>query len=121
MYEAMAKKQATTIRRNARQYRDSQEYRVGDKVFFLAPSSDRGAKKKMGKHWRGPYLVVEKCAEVLYKIQPIPEGEKDAMVVHVGRLKPYFPPIDLEDDPSSPPPYFKKMEMTMGEASQSKS
>ena len=53
-------------------------------------------------------MVVEKCAEVLYKIQPIPEGEKDAMVVHVGRLKPYFPPIDLEDDPASPPPYFEE-------------
>ena len=30
------------------------------------------------------------------------------MVVHVGRLKPYFPQIDLDDDPTSPPPYFEE-------------
>ena len=44
MYEAMAK---------------------DDKVFYLAPSSDKGAKKKMAKHWMEPYLVVEKVADVL--------------------------------------------------------
>ena len=63
MYEAMAK---------------------GDQVFYLAPSSDKGAKKKMAKHWMEPYLVVEKVADVLYKIQQIPAGKEDATLVHVG-------------------------------------
>ena len=58
MYEAMAKAQETIIRRNARQYLNSREFKVGNKVFYLAPSSSKGAKKKMAKHWMGPYLVV---------------------------------------------------------------
>jgi hypothetical protein len=102
MYEMMAKNQASIIRRNAAQYSNSHEFKIGDKVFYLAPTSEKGAKKKMDKHWSGTILVTEKCAEVLYKIQTIPAGEKDAMVVHVGRLKPYHPPAQLDGDPTSP-------------------
>ena len=107
MYEAMAKSQASTIRRNALQYHGSREFRVGDKVFYLAPNHGK-AKKKMTKHWSGPYLITEKCADVLYKIQTIPAGEKEDLVVHVGRLKPYYPPAMTDGDPTSPPEPFEE-------------
>jgi len=108
MYDAMAKSQETIIRRNASQYRNNREFRVGDKVFYLAPTSGKGAKKKMEKHWSGPFLITEKCAEVLYRIQTIPAGEAEDMVVHVGRLRPYYPPTRADGDPTSPPEPFEE-------------
>ena len=62
----------------------------------------------MTKHWSGPYLITEKCADVLYKIQTIPAGEKEDLVVHVGRLKPYYPPAMTDGDPTSPPEPFEE-------------
>ena len=59
-------------------------FRVGQSVWrFYSPL----VKKKFGKGWTGPYLVVHKTSELVYGIQKTPEIKE--INVHVDHLKAY--------------------------------
>ena len=45
------------------------------------------AKEKLGKPWRGPFLIVQKITDVTYKVQASKAAKPQ--VVHVDSLKPY--------------------------------
>ena len=68
-------------------------YKVGDSVWYYFPKRKVGFNPKLQRPWKGPYLVVERLNEVLFKIQSGPRNKP--MVAHHDRLKPYL----AEDKP----------------------
>ena len=66
-------------------YSNTKSFKVDDKVWYLCPRLVPGKPSKITDQWLGPYKVIEKVAEVLYKIKPaVYEGAQ--MTVHVSRL-----------------------------------
>ena len=63
------------------------EFSIGDAVWFHNPVRKKGISLKLQRPWKGPYLIVEKYNDILYKIQKSPRDK--AKVVHFDRLKPY--------------------------------
>jgi len=59
-------------------------FRVGDWVWHFYPPR---AKEKLGKPWRGPYLVVETVSDVNVRIQE--QARSKSQVVHTDSLKLY--------------------------------
>ena len=67
-------------------------FQVGDWVWLYIPVVSTGHTKKFGSFWRGPYTIVDKPSEVMYKIQLI------GGMIHRNRLKPCFTPPQLQAD-----------------------
>ena len=63
------------------------EFSIGDAVWFHNPVRKKGISLKLQRPWKGPYLIVEKYNDILYKIQKSPRDK--AKVVPSDRLKPY--------------------------------
>ena len=63
-------------------------YKVGDSVWYYFPKRKVGFNPKLQRPWKGPYLVVERLNDVLFKIQSGPRNKP--MVAHHDRLKPYL-------------------------------
>jgi len=59
-------------------------FSVGQSVWRFYPPI---ARKKFGKKWEGPYLVIQKVSDLCYKIQKHPRAP--SLVVHVDHLKSY--------------------------------
>ena len=58
---------------------------LGDNVWLHSPAIPRGQSKKLYRPWKGPFKVVERFGESVYKIK----GPKGYQCVHFDRLKPY--------------------------------
>ena len=62
-------------------------YKRGDFVWLYTPQKKKGISPKLQKFWSGPYLIVHKLSDALYRIQKsvrtIPK------IVHFNRLKRY--------------------------------
>ena len=77
-------------------------FEVGDCVFRWYPPA---AHEKFGSGWTGPYLVVKRLTDLVYKIQASKRAK--AKIVHVDHLKEYFfeegkePENWLQGDPDS--------------------
>ena len=64
-------------------------YCVGDAVWFYEPKSKRGNKnKKLARPWTGPFIIIRKLNDVIYKIQK--NAKSKAKIVHHDRLKAYL-------------------------------
>ena len=63
-------------------------YKVGDAVWFYYPKRRLGFNPKLQMPWKGPYIVVERLNDVLFKIQSGPKAKPQ--VVHHDKLKPYL-------------------------------
>ena len=63
------------------------EFSVGELVWFHNPVRKQGLSLKFQRPWKGPYVIVEKLNDILYKIQETPRGKPK--VVHYDRLKLY--------------------------------
>ena len=48
---------------------NAHSYNVGDSVFLFDPTKKKGISPKLQSRWVGPYLVVGKLSDLLYKIQ----------------------------------------------------
>ena len=65
-------------------------YDKGDAVWLYSPQKKKGICPKLMRQFDGPYLVVKRMSDVLYRIQ---KGSKSKpKVVHHDRLKPYRGP-----------------------------
>ena len=64
------------------------EYNVADAVWFHNPVRKPGVSLKFQRPWKGPYVVIEKINDILYKIQLSPQAKPK--VVHYDRLKKYL-------------------------------
>ena len=73
------------------------DYKVGDLVYLHTPVVARGLSKKFASPWRGPFKIVQKINDSLYKL----EGSKNLKPVNVARLrisKAPGPQVDASDD-----------------------
>ena len=59
----------------------------GKLVWLHNPSRKKGLSPKLQRRWEGPYQIVNKLSEIVYRLQRKPGGGKKD--VHFDRLKPY--------------------------------
>ena len=64
---------------------NAHSYNVGDSVFLFDPTKKKDISPKLQSRWVGPYLVVGKLSDLLYKIQLSPQSK--IKIVHHDRLK----------------------------------
>ena len=62
-------------------------FQEGDKVWLHNPRRQKGYSPKLQRAWEGPYLIVKKINDVIYRISKIPNGKPK--VVHQNRLAPF--------------------------------
>ena len=62
-------------------------YKVSDLVWFYNPRRVKGITTKLSCNWVGPYLIIKKLSDTVFRIQRS-RGSKPK-VVHYDRLKPY--------------------------------
>ena len=77
-------KQKTNYNRLAR----DKSYSVDAEVWLHNPAVPRGANRKFHRPWQGPFKVMEKIGEVLYRIQDV-KNPRRHFTVHFNRLKPF--------------------------------
>jgi hypothetical protein len=64
---------------------NSSGFQPGDKVWLYNPQRKKGRSPKLTPAWEGPYTVVKRINDVVYRIQ---RGTRTKMkVVHLDRLK----------------------------------
>ena len=59
-------------------------FREGDKVWLYNPLRKKGKSPKLSPSWEGPYQVIKKINDVVYRIQRSPRAKMK--VVHLNRL-----------------------------------
>ena len=68
-------------------------YQVGDRVLWLDKKSRRGRCMKLNRPWTGPWIVIKRLSEVVYRIKYCgPTGSYSRVkrrVVHFNQLKPF--------------------------------
>ncbi|KAJ8959050.1 hypothetical protein NQ318_022305 [Aromia moschata] len=62
-------------------------YQPGNQVWLYNPQRRRGLSPKLQSSWEGPYEVVTRINDVVYRIQELPRGKP--RVVHFNRLAPF--------------------------------
>ena len=65
---------------------NERHFGVGDRVWLYNPRRSKGVSPKLQKDWEGPYTVITKINDVVYRIQKGPRLKK---IVHLNRLAPY--------------------------------
>ena len=60
-------------------------YTVGDKVWYFDPKRIRGLNSKLQRPWKGPFEIISKLNDVLYRIQESPRHKPK--IVHHDKLK----------------------------------
>ncbi|GBN05460.1 hypothetical protein AVEN_162558-1 [Araneus ventricosus] len=62
-------------------------FKEGDQVWMYNPKRRRGLSPKLQQNWEGPYTIVKKLNDVIYRVQRSPNAEPK--VIHINRLTPY--------------------------------
>ncbi|KAJ8946775.1 hypothetical protein NQ318_018984 [Aromia moschata] len=62
-------------------------YQPGNQVWLYNPQRRRGLSPKLQSSWEGPYEVITRINDVVYRIQKLPRGK--SRVVHFNRLAPF--------------------------------
>ena len=75
-----------------------EQFKQGDLVRLHTPVVSRGKSRKLHRPWTGPYRVVKRLSEAVYRIHHLQQRRK-RMVVHFDRLKPCPQGIRLQVDP----------------------
>lgn len=71
---------------------------VGDLVWLHSPAVPRGQSRKLHCPWVGPFEVVKRLSDVVYRIRDTrPRRRRTRVVVHFDRLKPCSPGLRTED------------------------
>ncbi|XP_045165454.2 uncharacterized protein LOC123529264 [Mercenaria mercenaria] len=60
-------------------------FKVGDKVYVYFPVKKVGRSSKLLSYWRGPYQVIEKLSDVIYKVDC--GRSKTPQVIHCDRMR----------------------------------
>lgn len=63
-------------------------FAVGQEVWFFNPRRIKGRAPKLQSNWEGPYRIISKLSDVVYRIQK--SNKHRYKVVHSDRLAPYF-------------------------------
>ncbi|KAJ8948524.1 hypothetical protein NQ318_000064, partial [Aromia moschata] len=62
-------------------------FKPGDAVWLYAPKRTKGKSPKLQSNWEGPYTIIKKINDLVYRIQLSPRSK--AKVVHLERLAKY--------------------------------
>ena len=62
-----------------------ERFKVGDKVYVFFPQKKVGCSSKLTSFWRGPFDVMAKLSEVLYRVNCGGNGKDQ--VIHCDRMK----------------------------------
>ncbi|KAJ8962905.1 hypothetical protein NQ318_001316 [Aromia moschata] len=62
-------------------------FKPGDAVWLYAPKRMKGRSPKLQKNWEGPYTIIKKINDLVYRIQLSPRSKPK--VVHLERLARY--------------------------------
>ncbi|GBO02529.1 hypothetical protein AVEN_224900-1 [Araneus ventricosus] len=62
-------------------------FKDGDKVWMYNPKRRRGLSPKLQQNWEGPYTLVKKLNDVIYRVQRTPNAKPK--VIHINRLTLY--------------------------------
>ena len=65
---------------------NERHFAIGEKVWLYNPRRTKGISPKLQKDWEGPYIVVTRINDVVYRIGKGPRLRK---IVHLNRLAPY--------------------------------
>ena len=76
----------------------TREYQKTNEVCLLCPAVPGGRHRKFHRPWVGPYIVMKKISDVVYRIQKKGSRKRRVVHVHVNRLKPFFRPIMDEEN-----------------------
>ena len=97
---------------NSRRHKRSYDHRLhhkpytrGDAVWLHNKQRKKGKSPKLSRSWDGPYLILKKISDMVYRIQK--SSKSKPKVVHYDRLKPYHgssAPSWLKDPPLSSAP-----------------
>ncbi|XP_037959193.1 uncharacterized protein LOC119688593 [Teleopsis dalmanni] len=68
---------------------NSEGFQEGDLVWFHNPQRKKGLSPKLQTYWQGPYRVITKINDVVYRIQESGHPRARMKVVHLERLAPY--------------------------------
>jgi hypothetical protein len=79
--------QPLVAREMERKLANSAGYHEGDRMWFYRPVRTKGKSPKLQSSWQGPYKVVTRINDVVYRIQRNPRSKM--IVVHLDRLAPY--------------------------------
>ena len=79
-------------------------YECGDLVWLHSPAVSRGQSKKLRRPWTGPFRVVKKLSDAVYRIQNVCTP-RQRLVVHFDRLK--LCPPDIRLSTTAPPASLK--------------
>ena len=71
-------------------------YEPGDLVWLHSPAVPRGQSKKLHRPWAGPFRVVSKLSDTVYRVQNT-LARRRRTVVHFDRLKPCPPDVRIPD------------------------
>ena len=71
-------------------------FKVGDKVLVRRFLQRQGLSRKLFHFYYGPYCISEKVSDVNYKILPCSNPVAEPEVIHVDKLKIYFPRVETE-------------------------
>ena len=67
-------------------------YKAGDSVFLFEPIRKKGICPKFESLWTGPWVILEKVSDLVYKI--CKTAESNPRYVHHDRLKPCYAPTE---------------------------
>jgi hypothetical protein len=67
---------------------NSAGFKEGDRVWLYRPTRTRGKSPKLQSSWEGPYKVINRINDVVYRIQRHPRAKM--VVAHLDRLAPYL-------------------------------
>ena len=70
------------------QLANSVGFQEGDTVWLYRPIRKRGKPPKLQTCWEGPYTIITRINDVVYRVQRHPRAKM--MVVHLDRLAPYL-------------------------------
>ncbi|GBN38653.1 hypothetical protein AVEN_263854-1 [Araneus ventricosus] len=62
-------------------------FKEGDLVWMYNPKRRKGLSPMLQQNWEGPYTVVKKLNDVVYRVQRSPNAKPK--VIHINRLAPY--------------------------------
>ena len=62
-------------------------FKEGEQVWLYNPQRKKGRSPKLQKDWEGPYRVIKKINDVVYRIQKTPKTKMKVM--HSNRLAKY--------------------------------
>ena len=63
-------------------------FEAGEKVWLYNPTRRKGRSPKLQNAWEGPYNVISKINDLVYRIRRSPKAKMK--VVHLDRLQPYL-------------------------------